>query len=152
MKAFTSNQVGRTFVVKLEQGEDIIESIEALIAEQGIENAVVLSGIATIDRSVLHVVTTLGYPFDYEMREETDKPLEVASIDGFICDGEPHLHCVLADTCQVYAGHMHKGCRVLYLCEIVIQELLGLSIERRLNEHGANHIYAKSSAKNSLQK
>lgn len=143
MEAFTSNQAGRTFIVKLEQGEDIIGSIEALIAKQGIENAVVLSGIATIDRFALHMVTTLGYPFDYEMREQADEPLEVASIDGFICDGEPHLHCVLANGSKVFAGHMHKGCRVLYLCEIVIQELLGVSVERRPNEHGASHIYAK---------
>ena len=143
MEIFTSDRVGRTFILKLVQGEDILEGVEKLIEEKHIENAVVLSGIATIDRSSLHMVTTLGYPFDYKMDNRVDEPLEVDSIDGFICDGEPHFHCVISDVNCAYAGHLHKGCRVLYLCEIVIQELLGMSVKRHLNELGANHIYEK---------
>ena len=145
MEIFTSDRVGRTFVLKLEQGEDILEGIEKLIERENVENAVVLSGIATVDRLSLHMVTTLGYPFDYVMDNREEEPLEVASIDGLICDGEPHLHCVVSDTEKAYAGHLHHGCRVLYLCEIVIQELLGMSVQRHLNEKGANHIYKKES-------
>ena len=143
MEAFVSDRVGRTFVVKLVQGEDLLESIEHLIEEQKIENAVVLSGIATFDRARLHMIKGTGYPIEVHIEEKTDVPLEVVSVDGFICDGEPHIHCTVSDKDQAYAGHVLHGCRILYLGEIVIQELLGMSIHRHLNELGANHIYPK---------
>ena len=143
MERFVSNQVGRTIVLKLVQGEDLLESIETAIKAESIENAVIVSGIATFDRSRLHMISTLGYPIETYIDEKTDVPLEVVSIDGFICDGEPHIHVTVSDRNQAYAGHVLKGCRILYLGEIVIQELLGLHIHRHLNELGANHIYEK---------
>lgn len=143
MEAFVSDKVGRTIVLKLVQGEDLLESIERLIEEEKIENAVIVSGIATFDRSRIHIVSELGYPIQTFIDEKTDVPIEVVSIDGFICDGEPHIHCTISDLERVYAGHILKGCRILFLGEIVIQELLGMNIHRHLNELGANHIYAK---------
>ena len=143
MEAFVSKETGRTFVLKLLQGEYLLESIQELIRENGIENAVVLSGIATFDRSRLHMISTTDYPIRTYIDEKTDVPLEVVGIDGFICDGEPHIHCTIADRNQAYGGHVLEGCRILYLGEVIIQELLGMNIHRHLNEKGANHIYAK---------
>ena len=143
MEYFTSDRTGRTFVVKLVQGDDLLESIESLIREENVENAVVVSGIATFDRSRQHMITTTGYPSDIYIDEKTDVPLEVVSIDGFICDGQPHIHCTISDKDRAYAGHVLKGCRILYLGEIIIQELLGMQIHRHLNEFGVNQIYSK---------
>ena len=143
MEYFTSDRTGRTFVVKLVQGDDLLESIESLIREENVENAVVVSGIATFDRSRLHMITTTGYPSDIYIDEKTDVPLEVVSIDGFICDGQPYIHCTISDKDRAYAGHVLKGCRILYLGEIIIQELLGMQIHRHLNEFGVNQIYSK---------
>ncbi len=143
METFIADRVGRTFIVKLVQGDMLLESIERLIREEAIENAVVVSGIATFDRARLHMITTTGYPSAVHIEEKTDVPLEVTSVDGFICDGEPHIHCTIADKNAAYAGHVLKGCRILYLGELVIQELLGASIRRHENEKGSRHIYAR---------
>ena len=143
METFISDRVGRSFVLKLVQGEDLLESIEELVREESLENAVVVSGIATVDRCRLHMISTTGYPVETFIDEKTDTPLELVSIDGFICDGQPHIHCTVSDRDQAYAGHVLKGCRILYLGEIVIQELLGMSVHRHLTEKGVNHIYRK---------
>lgn len=143
MQTFISNQVGRTFILKLEQGEDLIGGIAALVAEHGVDNAVILTGIATLDRASLNVVQGTDYPIDF-ITNHSDTSCEVVAIDGFICDGEVHLHGVLADTTHTYAGHLNRGCRILYLAELVIQELLDLNIERRPNEHGVSQIYQKA--------
>ncbi len=143
MEHFVSNQVGRTFIPKLTQGDDAIHSIKVLVEQEHIENAVIVSGIATFDRSRLHMISTTGYPIEVDIEERKDVPLEVASVDGFICDGEPHVHCVISNKEGAYAGHMLEGCRILYLGEFVIQELLGMQIHRHLTEKGANHIFSK---------
>lgn len=46
MKSFTSEKVGRTFVIRLEKGDLLRESIEELSKKEKIKNAVVISGIA----------------------------------------------------------------------------------------------------------
>lgn len=69
--------------------------------------------------------------------------MELASIDGIIADGVPHLHTVVSDHEKAYAGHLEPGCRVLYLAEIVIMELEGDALTRIKNEKGINELHAK---------
>jgi len=75
MESFVSNRVGRTIVLKIVQGEDLLESTEAAIKAESIENAVIVSGIATLDQSRLHMISTLGYPIEIYIDEKTDFPL-----------------------------------------------------------------------------
>ena len=84
METFVSDRVGRTFILKLVQGEDLLESVERLIAEEGLENAVVVSGIATFDRSRLHMISTTGYPAEVFIDERCDVPLEVVSVGDIV--------------------------------------------------------------------
>lgn len=143
MDCFVSERTGRVFILKLEQGDDLLESIRKLIKEKKIKNAVIVSGIATFDRSVLHMISTVNYPIETYIDRKMDTPLEVVSIDGAIIDGDPHIHCTIADRNQAYGGHVLEGCRILYLGEVILYEILDLHVERRLNEKGARQIFAK---------
>jgi len=88
------------------------------------------------------MVTTTGYPAVEHFERWEDKPLELSSIDGVIADGKPHLHAVVSDKEKAYSGHLEEGCRVLYLAEIVIVELVGANLSRIYDE---NHILKLSS-------
>ncbi|MBO7709218.1 MAG: DNA-binding protein [Lachnospiraceae bacterium] len=140
MDYYTSERIGRTFILKLVQGDCIRESIEKLVEKEQIRNAVIVSGIATLDRSRMHMISTTDHPMDVSIVGQMDTPLEVASIDGLIVDGMVHIHMVTADKDRAYGGHVLERCRILYLGEIVIQELLGLDIVRREVEPGIFHI------------
>ena len=130
MKYFSTKDTGRTFVLRLDQGDYILESIEGLIQEEGIKDAVVVSGMGTLDQCTLHMVMTTGYPTVQHFEHWKDKPLELASIDGIIADGKPHLHAVVSDSKKAYAGHLENGCRTLYLAEIVIVEMKSMNLTR----------------------
>jgi hypothetical protein len=144
MKSFSGGAFGKVHVLRLDRGDYLLECIEEFISEQSISNAVMLSGIGTLDYCVLHMVTTTGFPpIEYFARWE-DKPLELASIDGIIADGVPHLHTVVSDTRYSYAGHLEHGCRILYLGEVVIAEMDGFNFKRIKNEQGINQLEDKS--------
>ena len=49
MKYFSTEEIGRVFVLRLDQGDMVLESINQLIADEGIKDAVVVSGIGTLD-------------------------------------------------------------------------------------------------------
>lgn len=143
MKCFSTDEFGRIFVLRLDQREFVLEKIKELIEKEKIVNGVVVSGIGTIDMCTLHMVMYTSYPPIEHFETWKDQPLELSSIDGIIADGKPHLHCVVSDHQKAYSGHLEEGCRVLYLCEIVIAELKSLNLERLPNQHGIMGLEAK---------
>ena len=133
VKSFTGTGFGKVHTLRLDAGDFLLESIEAFIREAGIKNAVVVSGIGTLDYCVLHMVMTTGYPPVEHFERWDDKPLEVSALSGLIADGKPHLHMVVSDHKVAFSGHVEPGCRILYLGEIVIAEMEGFNYSRQRN-------------------
>lgn len=134
MEYFSTEDIGRVFVLRLDQGDMVLESINEFIAKEGIKDGVVISAIGTLDMCTLHMVTTTGYPAVEHFEHWENKPLELSSIDGIIADGQPHLHAVVSDSEEAYSGHLENGCRVLYLAEIAIMELKSMDLARVYND------------------
>ena len=130
-------------MLKLDQGDYVLESIKRMIAEENLKNGVVISGIGTLDQSVMHMITTTGYPIGEYYDRRNDEPLELVAIQGFIADGVPHLHTVISNKLSTYAGHLEEGCRALYLGEVIIMEVSGPELCRVKNEHGAPQLTLK---------
>jgi len=135
MEYFSTEELGRTFTLRLDRGDCLLEGIEGLIRKENLKDAVVVSAIGTLDKCKLHMVVTTGYPPVEHYEHWEDKPLELSSIDGIIADGKPHLHVVVSDRERAYSGHLEKGCRVLYLAEIVLIELKSMDLTRVYNDH-----------------
>jgi len=136
MEAFTGGTFGKVHILRLDRGDYLLENIENFVKSENISNAAVVSGIGTLDKCVMHMVMTTGLPPVNHFEKWDDKPLEIASIDGIIANGSPHLHMVISDHKHAYAGHLEHGCRILYLCEIVIAEMDGFDFCRIKNRDG----------------
>ena len=83
MDYFTADKVGRSVVLRLDQGDLVLESIEKVLEETGIQQGVVISGIGTLDQSVLHMVTTTGYPAVEYFDKKVDQPHAAPAHDDF---------------------------------------------------------------------
>ena len=140
MKTFTGTGFGKVHTLRLDAGDYLLESIEQFIKDEDIKNAVVVSGIGTLDYCVLHMVMTTGYPAVEHFERWEDKPLELSSLSGVIADGHPHLHTVVSDHKVAFSGHVEPGCRILYLGEVVIAEIEGVAFKRVRSEKGINEL------------
>ena len=69
--------------------------------------------------------------------------MEVSGIGGLVLDGVPHLHCSFADHDRAYVGHVEEGCRVQYVGEISLIELLDLDLTRLPDMYGVKKIAQK---------
>jgi uncharacterized protein len=143
MESFSLKSSGRVFALRLDPGDYLLESIEDIIKQEGIKDAYIASGIGTLDYCVLHMVMTTRYPLVEHFERWEDKPLEVVSIDGIIANGSPHLHMTVSDHEKAYAGHLEKGCRVLYLAEILVVELVPAHLTRVRNEQDILQLKSK---------
>lgn len=140
MNYFEGKQFGKIYTIRINPGEDFLESVDRFIEESGLRFGVVVSGIATFSSSSMHMVTTTTYPPVEHVEEVKDKAFELSAVSGVIADGKPHLHMVVSDRNSAYAGHVKYGCTVLYLCELVIAEICGGNFRRVPDEHGVNQL------------
>lgn len=125
MDYFISNEGNkRRFIIRLDKDDMLLESIEKVILDCNIDNAVVVSGIGTLSDARIHMITTTDYPAVEAYPEWHDVPIELCAVSGIIANGEPHLHIVFSDNKGTYSGHLEHGCRTLYLCELVIDEIV----------------------------
>jgi len=124
---------GREIVLRLDEDEEMVESITAICKKENIESALV-SAVGALKKA------ELGH-FDTKERKYNTKVFEgmfeIASLNGNIAvlNGEPlaHLHIVIADTdFSTHGGHLMKGV-VNPTCEIVIL-LLETKIKRAKDE------------------
>lgn len=129
MEYSSHKDLGRIFILRLDPGELLLESIEELASREGIDSAIVTSGIGTLSKFEYHRVINASLPTQNEFLT-VEGPLEVLSLQGIIASGEPHLHAVCSDLESVYCGHVEEGCRTLVLIEASIVEIPGACLTR----------------------
>ena len=130
MKAFTCKSEHVYHAIRLERGDDLLESFNSFLREKNIKDGAVVSGIGTLDQCCMHFVTVVNDASQMEFKKWNNVPLEIAGISGIVAGGEAHLHMVISNTDRAWAGHVEPGCRILYLGEILFMEIPGFNLSR----------------------
>lgn len=134
MTAHFEFEIGKTHLLKLDPGDDILESITGFAQERGIQ-AGWINFLGAVQRASLRY-------YDQDAREyldfTLDRHLEVLSGVGNISllDGKPfvHIHAAFGDEeGAAYGGHINTGC-VAFLIEVRIDELIGDPPVRQFDE------------------
>jgi len=129
MAKFLGHSLGKMIILNLSRGDLLLETIEEELENIKIKDAIITSAIGSLQKVVLHRVR--GFSSQPEDEWITlEKPMELASLQGIVIDGQPHFHMVVSDTEQTYTGHLEHGTTVLYLAEITLMEIIGLDLKR----------------------
>ncbi|MEM2946540.1 MAG: DNA-binding protein [Thermoproteota archaeon] len=121
--------LGRIIVLRGDRGEDLLETIETTARANRVANGVIISAIGTLENCRIHRVTSMKLPPEEEY-VDVDGPLEINSVSGVIANGRLHAHISVSDGKGTYGGHLEPGSRILYLAEVVIAEITGVSFDR----------------------
>jgi len=121
------------YVVRMDRGEEVMETLTALCEQEGIRLASV-EAIGAVDRAVVGLYD-VGEKV-YHKKEFTE-PMELTSLLGTVTekDGKPylHLHATFCDAnMQVHGGHVN-ALHISATCEMVLRLLPG-QVGRRLDE------------------
>jgi len=128
-----SFEVGRTLVVSLPGGSDLLGQIEGLVLANSIDFCRI-EGIGSLSGARM----TYYDQSALEDREiEVDRPMMLASVSGTALRSgegvEVHCHLVLADALgMASAGDLSPGC-VVFSCELLLQELNGPRMVRAID-------------------
>jgi len=142
--------VKRSLVVTVESGSDLVETLEEVAKKESLRNAVVLSGVGSLNKaSFRNIETTPRSDADAGSGLLTKGPkmtvrnlrgpMEIISLEGNITRDENdqpvlHLHGMVSDEeARVFGGALNKGCEVSRQVEIFIAEIDGVDVRRLLN-------------------
>jgi predicted DNA-binding protein with PD1-like motif len=143
MKQFDPVQLGRTIIIELERGEPLIEGVCGELEKAGIKNAIIGSAVGSIQKLIYHYPTDMGQAANDKFIT-INEPMEVGSLTGSVIDGQAHFHIVAAGPNGVYDGHMEPGTEVMYLLEIIMIELCGCNLERRVTPEKVKKLFKKN--------
>ena len=130
MDTIGGGSISEVICLGFERGDLFLEGIRDAIRENGIEHGVIISGFGTFSTTRMHYTTVTGLPPNDEFVEINDRALELVSVHGLIVNGQPHIHMTVGDMERTWAGHLEDGCVVLYLAEVAIGRLDGVSLSR----------------------
>ena len=138
--------VGRIVVARLKHGNDLNLSLQQIVEENGLEAAVILSGVGLLSNVRLRNCKTLPEKFPITDKNRSfvsfERPLEILGISGDIsvAEGKPlvHAHLTLSYTenekIRVIGGHLIEGCKVFGFAEVFIMELLKIEMDKKFDE------------------
>jgi uncharacterized protein len=134
---------GRLIAASIKPGSQLTESIEEICREHGVETAVIVSVIGTIEEVYLRnprEKTTLPIRQEHEWADEIDtvqlnRKMEILSIQGNVTmlDGKLWAHChgLFSEAGgQVRGGHVFRA-TIWSQGEIFLQELVGARVDRK---------------------
>lgn len=131
MERFISDD-GDTIVVRLDDGDLLLESLQRLAQDERLDCAAIVTGFGALQRTHIHVGEWCELPPKNRFIVH-EGPMELCSLSGLIADGGVHAHITASDGERTLGGHLEPETVVLYLCEIVLRVLPGLSLTREMS-------------------
>ena len=121
----------KNLMVSFRRGDLVIEELTKYLEQEGIDAALITSGIGSFDICNIHTITTTGLP-PIDRQTRLEGPVEVGSLLGSVAGGTPHIHVVVHDVAndKVYVGHLESGSRCCYRVELGLSVLLGVRTKR----------------------
>ncbi len=127
---FATMNLSRIHILRVDPGEDVLESIKRFLQDAGVRQAVVLGGYGTLAAYHLHWVTHNRIPTETAFGRGYGG-IEILAMNGLVVDGEPHIHVALSTPEGAFGGHLEPGCIAYVLCEVFLAEVEGVALSRR---------------------
>ena len=127
---FASLSLRKIHVLRIDPGEDVLESVQEFLRQADVRQAVILGGYGTLAAYHLHWVTHNRIPTENAFGRG-EGGIEILSMNGLVVNGEPHIHVALSTQDGAFGGHLEPGCTAYVLCEVFFAEVEGVTLDRQ---------------------
>jgi len=133
---YNEAKMGRVFVIRLEEGDDLHGSLERFAAEKGIESAAVIAigGAKDGSRLVVGPENPDASPV-YPMELALNGVHEIAGVGTIIKgeDGIPvlHMHASAGRSVRAHTGCTRAGVKVWQVMEVIVFEIIDSGAVRK---------------------
>ena len=129
---YSVGRTGRVILLKLDENDDVLESLESLASKEGIENGIFFVIGSLKEGSLISGAETESIPVIpiWHHLKDNHEILGIGNI--FQLEGQPkvHIHAALARGDECLMGCLRGKSKVFLLEEIIIFELLDIEAFR----------------------
>lgn len=120
----SQNQSLKPIALRLEPGDDVRQTLEAIAQREHIQAGFILSAVGSLSTVRLRFA-------DAESATELSGKHEVVNLSGTVSAAGVHLHLMVSNAAgECRGGHLAAGCTVYTTLELVIGQLSGVRFER----------------------
>lgn len=133
----------RILAIRLEPGDDVVESIRLLCLKENIKHGVIFTALGSLKKASFYDPTPVpGQPGKYRYGDpiEMEGAVELITLSGIVCEEDSgsislHIHAAFADEMgNGYAGHLEAGNITFATVELFLGELEGIRLHRSFDE------------------
>ena len=124
---FASLSLESIHILRIDPGEDVLESVQRFLQEANVRQAVVLGGYGTLGAYHLHWVTHNRIPTENAFGRG-EGGIEILSMNGLVVNGAPHIHVTLSTQDGAFGGHLEPGCTAYVVCQVFLAEVHGVTL------------------------
>ncbi|HEU0164250.1 MAG TPA: PPC domain-containing DNA-binding protein [Thermomicrobiales bacterium] len=117
-------EIGRTLLIRLDPGEDLLGGLREAVTASGVRQGVFVTGVGSLTSYHLHVVETTNLPPGNVFWKESG-PFDIVAVTGAVLGGRVHAHLTVSNDERVMGGHLEPGCNVLTFAFITLLEMHG---------------------------
>ena len=99
----------RIVVIRLKNGANLLEGMKKVVAEQKIQNGVILSAIGSLRGYEVHAISNRNLPTEDTFVKNPTQPVDLVGMNGYVINGRIHAHMTLATPDRAIAGHVEEG-------------------------------------------
>ena len=110
----------RIQILRFKYDTDLLAGLEAMVKQEKIRNAVILSGIGSVRNYRYHVVSNRTFPSKDIFVTDPTGSADIAGMNGYVIDGRVHAHITLADSTRSFGGHLERGTNVFTFAIVTI--------------------------------
>ena len=102
----------RMVIMRFKYKADLLGSMEKVIKQEGIKNAVILSAAGSVRNYHIHSVSNRDFPSENIFTKDPSDPADLVSMNGYVIDGRIHAHMTLTNGSHAFGGHLEPETNV----------------------------------------
>lgn len=119
MQYFRGATAVEYIAVRVDQGEDVLQSVARVIQDCQLVAGAILTGCGTLEFVALEVPANLAWP-PTAYATKNNGPAQIISAQGHIVNGQADLNLTIARRNELLAGKAMEGTKALYGVEFTI--------------------------------
>lgn len=116
----TTSEFQRVVILRFKHKADLLAGLTKSVAEEKIQNAVILSSVGSVRGYQIHSVSNRDFPSENTYITDPTHPADLVSMNGYVMNGRVHAHLTLADEDHAFAGHLEPGTEVFTFAIITL--------------------------------
>ena len=96
----------KALVVSPAGSAQVMSTLEKMVKQHNIKNAVILSGIGSVRNYHIHSVSNREFPSKNIFVKNPVDPADIVSVNGYVIDGRVHAHMTMTNEHHAFGGHI----------------------------------------------